>query len=121
MKLATFTAVAVLFSAGYAFAGAGAPVPEGSQSGEPSGRPSAVLDDAACQNVWKMASPNGDTLVGESRAVYREFPDGRYGQGRQDFCGRIQDWLRQGLGAERRRLDHQGNDPAPQLREFGSS
>jgi hypothetical protein len=36
MKLATFTAVAVLFSAGYAFAGAGAPVPEGSQSGEPS-------------------------------------------------------------------------------------
>jgi hypothetical protein len=47
MKLATFTAVAVLFSAGYALAGAGAPVPEGSQSGEPSGRPSAVLDDAA--------------------------------------------------------------------------
>jgi hypothetical protein len=46
MKLATFTALAVLLSAGYAFAGAGAPVPEGSQSGEPSGRPSAVLDDA---------------------------------------------------------------------------
>ena len=45
MKLATFTALAVLFSAGYAFAGAGAPVPEGSQSGQPSGRPSAVLDD----------------------------------------------------------------------------
>jgi hypothetical protein len=33
MKLATFTAVAILFGAGYAFAGAGAPVPEGSQSG----------------------------------------------------------------------------------------
>ena len=47
MKLATFTAVAVLFSAGYAFAGGGAPVPEGSQADEPSGRPSAVLDDAA--------------------------------------------------------------------------
>ena len=70
MKLATFTAVAVLLSAGYAFAGAGAPVPEGSQSGEPSGRPSAVLDDAACQNVWKMASPNGDTMSGDKVAPF---------------------------------------------------
>ena len=70
MKLATFTAVAVLFSAGYAFAGAGAPVPEGSQSGEPSGRPSAVLDDAACQNIWKMASPNGDTMAGDTAAPF---------------------------------------------------
>jgi hypothetical protein len=70
MKLPTFTAVAVLLSAGYAFAGAGAPVPEGSQSGEPSGRPSAVLDDAACQNVWKMASPNGDTMSGDKVAPF---------------------------------------------------
>ena len=46
MKLATFTAVAVLFSAGYAFAGGGAPVPEGSQTGEPSGRPSAEIGRA---------------------------------------------------------------------------
>ena len=70
MKLATFTAMAVLLSAGYAFAGAGAPVPEGSQSGAPSGRPSAVLDDAACQDVWKMASPNGDTLAGDKAVPY---------------------------------------------------
>ena len=70
MKLATFTAVAVLSSAGYAFAGAGAPVPEGSQSGESSGRPSAVLDDAACQNVWKEASPDGDTLSGDMALPY---------------------------------------------------
>ena len=70
MKLATFTAAAVLLSAGYAFAGGGAPVPEGSQSGEPSGRPSAVLDDAACQNVWKMASPNGDTMSGDKAAPF---------------------------------------------------
>jgi hypothetical protein len=27
-----------------------------------SGRPSAVLDDAQCQTVWKMASPDGATL-----------------------------------------------------------
>ena len=70
MKLATFTAMAVLLSAGYAFAGAGAQVPEGSQSGAPSGRPSAVLDDAACQDVWKMASPNGDTLAGDKAVPY---------------------------------------------------
>ena len=70
MKLATFSVVAVLFSAGYAFAGGGAPVPEGSQSGEPSGRPSAVLDDAACQSVWKIASPNGDTLSGDKAVPF---------------------------------------------------
>jgi len=70
MKLATFTATAVLLSAGYAFAGAGAPVPEGSQADASSGRPSAVLDDAACQNVWKMASPNGDTLAGDKAVPY---------------------------------------------------
>ena len=70
MKIATFTAMAVLLSAGYAFAGGGDPVPEGSQSGEPSGRPGAVLDDAACQNVWKMASPDGDTLSGDTAMPY---------------------------------------------------
>ena len=70
MKLATFTAAAVLLSTGYAFAGAGAPVPEGSQNDASSGRPSAVLDDAACQNVWKMASPNGDTLAGDKAVPY---------------------------------------------------
>ena len=72
MKLATFTAVAVLFSAGYALAGGGAPVPEGSQAGETSGRPSAVLDDAACQSVWKLASPDGDTLSGDEALPYIE-------------------------------------------------
>jgi hypothetical protein len=70
MKLATFAAMAVLLSAGYAVAGGGAPVPEGSQAGEPSGRPSAVLDDAACQDVWKMASPDGDTLAGDKAVPY---------------------------------------------------
>ena len=63
MKLAIVTSVAVLLSAGYALAGAGAPVPEGSQTPPSSGRPSAPLDDAACQDVWKMAAPNGDTLA----------------------------------------------------------
>jgi hypothetical protein len=62
MKLRTVAFFAVLFSAGYALAGAGAPVPEGSQTAPPSGRPSKVLSDADCQTVWKMASPAGDTL-----------------------------------------------------------
>src|SRR6187200_1632070 len=62
MKLATLTFAAVLFSTGYAMAGAGAPVPEGSQTPPPSGRPSAPLDDAKCGSVWKMAAPDGDTL-----------------------------------------------------------
>ena len=43
MKLTTLTAVLLLSSATYAFAGAGAPVPEGSQKDAPSGRPGKVL------------------------------------------------------------------------------
>ena len=70
MQLTTFSALAILFSASYAFAGGGAPVPEGSQTDAPSGRPSAVLDDATCQSVWKMASPNGDTLSGDKAVPY---------------------------------------------------
>src|SRR6476646_2530881 len=62
MKAPTIAALVLVLSTGYAIAGAGAPVPEGSQNPPPSGRPSAALDDAACQEVWKMASPNGDTL-----------------------------------------------------------
>ena len=70
MKLVIYTAAAVLFSAGYAFAGAGAAVPEGSQANAPSGRPSAVLDDAACQSVWKLASPDGDALSGDTAVPF---------------------------------------------------
>ena len=62
MKLVIVSSVAMLLGVGFAFAGAGAPVPEGSQTPPPSGRPSAPLDDAACQDVWKMATPAGDML-----------------------------------------------------------
>jgi hypothetical protein len=68
MNLAILTSTVILLSSTYAFGGAGAPVPEGSQKPEPSGRPSAVLDDAKCNSVWKMASPNGDT-ISEDKAV----------------------------------------------------
>ena len=70
MKMTTLTCAALLMSAGYAVAGAGAPVPEGSQTPPPSGRPSAVLDDAKCESVWKMASPNGDTLSQDKAVPY---------------------------------------------------
>src|SRR5688572_2289907 len=63
MKTATLSAIAIFLSTTFALAGAGAPVPEGSQTPPPSGRPSAALDDAKCSGVWKMAAPSGDTLA----------------------------------------------------------
>jgi hypothetical protein len=63
MKSVTLAMTMILLGTSWAFAGAGAPVPEGSQNPPSSGRPSAALDDAKCGSVWKMASPNGDTLV----------------------------------------------------------
>jgi EF hand len=55
MKIATLTSAALLLSVGYALA-------QGTPNTMTSGRPSAVLDDAKCQAVWQMASPNGATI-----------------------------------------------------------
>jgi hypothetical protein len=68
MKLAAYATLVTLATCGIAFAGGGAPVPKGSQEPDPSGRPSAILDDAKCESVWKMAAPEGDTLS-EDNAV----------------------------------------------------
>ena len=54
--------MAVLLSAGSAYAGADAPVPEGSQKAPPSGRPGKVLSEAECTKAWETAGPDGDTL-----------------------------------------------------------
>jgi hypothetical protein len=62
MKIATVAALAVLLSASSAFAGAGAPVPEGSQKDPPSGRPGKVLSEAECTKAWQTAGPDGDVL-----------------------------------------------------------
>jgi hypothetical protein len=62
MKMATYTAVALLLSAGYALAA--------DTNSMTSGHPSAVMDDAKCQNVWKMASPNGEALSGDKAVPY---------------------------------------------------
>ena len=51
MRLATLTSVALLLTSACALA-------EGANT-MTSGRPSAVLDDAQCEAVWKMASPDG--------------------------------------------------------------
>jgi hypothetical protein len=59
MKTVALAITLILVGTGASLAGAGAPVPEGSQIPPPSGRPS---DDAKCEGVWKMAAPSGDTL-----------------------------------------------------------
>ena len=41
-----------------------------SSFGQSWGRPSAVLDDAQCQTVWKMASPNGATISRDQGVPY---------------------------------------------------
>ncbi|HUU65694.1 MAG TPA: hypothetical protein VMW57_00220 [Methyloceanibacter sp.] len=70
MKLTTLTAVMLLTSATYAFAGAGAPVPEGSQMEAPSGRPGKILSEAECIKAWEMAGPDGDTLSQDKATPY---------------------------------------------------
>jgi hypothetical protein len=59
MRLAILASVALLLSAGYALA-----------NPMTSGRPSAVLDDAQCQAVWQMASPNGATISQDQAVPY---------------------------------------------------
>lgn len=58
MRLATLATTALLFTTGYALAGAGAPVPEKAEGVPPSGRPSAVLDEPKCENIWSEAEEN---------------------------------------------------------------
>jgi hypothetical protein len=55
MKLATFAALAMLLSSGYAFAGGGAPAPPQLPGAPSSGRPSAVLNDSQCEGAWNKA------------------------------------------------------------------
>ena len=80
MKLTTFTAVALLLSAGYAFAGGGAPVPPHLPGAPSSGRPSAVLNDSECEDAWNKAvgGPAGgaaDTLSPDKGAkIVTDFP-----------------------------------------------
>jgi hypothetical protein len=70
MKRVTFAALAIVCTTGYALAGGGAPVPEGSQKEPPSGRPGKVLTEAECTKAWETAGPEGDTLSKDKAAPF---------------------------------------------------
>ncbi len=61
MKPVMLATTLLLISAGYAFAGPGAGEPT-TPADPSSGRPTAILDDAACSNVWSLTQRQGDTL-----------------------------------------------------------
>ena len=63
MRLVTLTSVVLLLSASCALA-------QGTSNTMTSGRPSAVLDDATCQTIWQMASPNGATISQDQAVPY---------------------------------------------------
>ena len=63
MRLVALTSAALLLSAGCAFA-------QGTSNNMTSGRPSAVLNDAQCQTVWTMASPNGAAISKDQAVPY---------------------------------------------------
>lgn len=54
----------------YAYAGGGAPVPEGTMKDDPSGRPGKILSEDECQKAWEMAGPDGDTLSKDKATPY---------------------------------------------------
>lgn len=62
MRTPTLATIILLSATTYAFAGGGAPVPEGAMKDDPSGRPGKVLSEDECQKAWEMAGPDGDTL-----------------------------------------------------------
>ena len=63
MRLVTLTSVTLLLGASCALA-------QGTSNTMTSGRPSAVLDDATCQTIWQMASPNGATISQDQAVPY---------------------------------------------------
>jgi hypothetical protein len=63
MKLTTLTALAVILGAGTALAGGGAPVPQKPEGGPPSGRPTAILDEKKCEEVWAKAQGDAAPYV----------------------------------------------------------
>lgn len=61
MKTTVMTCLLLLCGSGYAFAGPGSGEPR-SPADAPSGRPSEVMDDAKCTQLWSMTEREGDTL-----------------------------------------------------------
>lgn len=67
------TLIVVTLTCSTAFAGAGAPVPEKPEGGDPSGRPGQILDDAKCQDVWKGIAKSGTLSAEEAAPVVANF------------------------------------------------
>ena len=61
MKPVLLATTLLLMSAGYTLAGPGAGEPT-TPADPAAGRPSAILDDATCANVWSLTQRQGDTL-----------------------------------------------------------
>ena len=61
MRLAILATTALLATTSYALGGGGATVPEKAEGVPPSGRPTAVLNQADCERIWKNSK---DTLSG---------------------------------------------------------
>jgi hypothetical protein len=61
MRTVLLMSAALLAGAGYALAGPGAGEPQ-QPSSPAAGRPTAVLDEAKCADVWSMTQREGDTL-----------------------------------------------------------
>lgn len=70
MRVTALATLVLLAGGGSALAGAGAPVPDKPEGGPPSGRPSAILDDAKCTAVWGMTEKEGDVLVADKAAPF---------------------------------------------------
>jgi hypothetical protein len=70
MKLGTFTALFMLMSASYTFAGGGAPVPAKPEGGPPAGKAGAVLDETKCKQVWSEAAGGENELSADKAGPY---------------------------------------------------
>lgn len=69
MKFTVLGILVMFLSTGYALAGGGAPVPPIPESSPPSGRPSAVLDDAKCESIWNLTERDGDAALVADKAA----------------------------------------------------
>lgn len=68
MKTLLASIALAALTASQAMAGAGAPVPDKPEGGDPSGRPGAILDAAQCGEAWTSVAKDADHLTAEQAA-----------------------------------------------------
>jgi hypothetical protein len=69
MKHTLLASAVFLLAAGQAFAGPGSGDTQ-QPADPPSGRPSAILDDAKCTSLWSITQREGDTLSEDKAAPF---------------------------------------------------